>query len=84
MHRVGKKGRESLFRVATRINYARRFFSIPPRPRLTSCGSTSRRAAMAQTVRPFQLKADHVFVAQAFQPLDGGEFKIGFGATVGA
>jgi hypothetical protein len=38
---------------------------------------------MAQTVRPFQLKADHVFVAQAFRPLDGGELKIGFGATVG-
>jgi hypothetical protein len=50
---------------------------------MISFGSTSRRSAMAPTVRPFQLKADHVFVAQAFQPLDGGEFKIGFGATVG-
>jgi hypothetical protein len=38
---------------------------------------------MAQTVRPFQLKADHVFVVQAFQPLGGSELKIGFGATVG-
>jgi hypothetical protein len=39
---------------------------------------------MAPTVQPFQLKADHVFVAEAFQPLDGGGFNIGFGATVGA
>jgi hypothetical protein len=51
---------------------------------MISFGSTSRRSAMASSARPFQLKVDHVFVAQAFKPLDGGEFKIGFGATVGA